>query len=1122
MEVEQQEEVAPTEDEYFEQELLDFLQIINTIHTNLSNHAPNHAEPKDEIGCIITRFNKTNCVMPSDQWTRVYGGLKQLSQLITTHSDAFESWSLLRDLFESAKTFKTKYPTAQSGQKPKKQTQKSMHQVLKFAKEFADDEAITHITHTKEDNKIKMTKYVKQSKIKQIIKKKPIPSKSQLQESLISNTNTTNTTKPVNAIPSNSSTYPVITNKTEKTKKPVPVKDEVTNKSPHSKSRHERDRERERFRDRDKGHRHRHRHRSRSRSRSRSRDRDHHRTDKSARHHHSYRSRSTSKTRDRPPPSSRSSRGAATTRSHSTHELDEWGLRPPIHTREYIEGMSLYQTKQRDMMMKTDMAIDDMEKIPVVYGDSEICHGFNEGRCRLDPCKYHHVCWSCKGRGHPSSLCPYKPTRPYDAPPNHHKPCVNWNISGCPGGCLCSDRHICLFCRGHHPMRHSPVCSWKFNREVQMNKRKPMDPNASVRDRQNLNPIGQYEHLRLKDEENGTFQDNAKPRMGYHNNNTHNNKIHKRMSMTPPPSMTIPTSFMAKSIQKDETVSITEVCVLYNTPSGCPAKYGKNDEHLHYAKNDNHKNPNTYDGVCQLKHRCRECFGRHSFFDCPFRYHGIKCFIVNDIVRYNEFPKRVYVVNGFIDRINYNRHSSSNFNMKRNNKQLHAPKLKITEVGLDMTAAQIEIAASTLSKIVSSVQMQFTYPKMMIKELPNTISSQQVENKLRLLFHEKGIANIVRIQCTASQSNWIISFLSVTDRENAFELLQHSSMQGRELKICLFDDDTDTANEETETEDGKVEEDKKTLKLITKDEVPVHEHLYYCTLCDIGLFEYGLLRQHLLSGAHVALVHRKGLHQKFAGNEKINLNECILCGTNVIHCTMSDHMASTTHDNSNILMMLSLVRCQVSTVYHCEVCNLNISNSREYFIHCNSDQHRSGLEDAIEPCPYFNKRGSGCQNDRCQFKHVCVGCNAVTPIYRCKRCKNNEVCNMFNKGGAGCWYARGSCHRRHICHYCHGTHPKVGCPKLYPKCKKRFNGQGQEIKPGNVVKGQMQSQGQSRPQPPPPPNQPPPPQSNYPQYYGGYAPPPPPYNRYVPQQPPPYPPQHNYPYAPQYPPQSRQ
>ena len=45
--------------------------------------------------------------------------------------------------------------------------------------------------------------------------------------------------------------------------------------------------------------------------------------------------------------------------------------------------------------------------------------------------------------------------------------------------------------------------SWKFQRECQMNKRKPIDKNATVKSLQNLNPIGQYEHLRLKDEESG-------------------------------------------------------------------------------------------------------------------------------------------------------------------------------------------------------------------------------------------------------------------------------------------------------------------------------------------------------------------------------------------------------------------------------------------------------------------------------------------------------------------------------------------------------------------------------------------------------------------------------------------
>eukprot|EP01084_Bolivina_argentea_P226948 383296_1 len=132
-----EQEEEPTEDEYFEQELLDFLEIIGSIRKNLNNlTAYSPPEPKDEIECIITRFNKLDFPMPSDQWNRVYIGLKQLSQIITSHSQSFESWTLLRNLFESAKKFRKKYPTPQSGQIIRQQQiqQKSMNQVLKFAK----------------------------------------------------------------------------------------------------------------------------------------------------------------------------------------------------------------------------------------------------------------------------------------------------------------------------------------------------------------------------------------------------------------------------------------------------------------------------------------------------------------------------------------------------------------------------------------------------------------------------------------------------------------------------------------------------------------------------------------------------------------------------------------------------------------------------------------------------------------------------------------------------------------------------------------------------------------------------------------------------------------------------
>ena len=94
-----------TEDEYFEQELLDFLQIIASLKIKLNNKniTTIGIEPIEELECIITRFNKIDFPMPNDQWTRVYEGLKSLSQMITKQTKLFESWKSLKSLYETGK-----------------------------------------------------------------------------------------------------------------------------------------------------------------------------------------------------------------------------------------------------------------------------------------------------------------------------------------------------------------------------------------------------------------------------------------------------------------------------------------------------------------------------------------------------------------------------------------------------------------------------------------------------------------------------------------------------------------------------------------------------------------------------------------------------------------------------------------------------------------------------------------------------------------------------------------------------------------------------------------------------------------------------------------------------------
>ncbi|ETO24015.1 hypothetical protein RFI_13144 [Reticulomyxa filosa] len=109
------EEAEATEDEYFERELLDFLEAIETVKTKLNKKEPIGDEPTDTIIPIITRFEKTNCEMPEDQYTRVYAGLKILSDFVMPQPQLFARWTSLPQMFKAAKEYKAKYPVPKKG-----------------------------------------------------------------------------------------------------------------------------------------------------------------------------------------------------------------------------------------------------------------------------------------------------------------------------------------------------------------------------------------------------------------------------------------------------------------------------------------------------------------------------------------------------------------------------------------------------------------------------------------------------------------------------------------------------------------------------------------------------------------------------------------------------------------------------------------------------------------------------------------------------------------------------------------------------------------------------------------------------------------------------------------------
>ncbi|ETO14547.1 hypothetical protein RFI_22820, partial [Reticulomyxa filosa] len=196
----------------------------------------------------------------------------------------------------------------------------------------------------------------------------------------------------------------------------------------------------------------------RSRSRDKSKSLSRHRS-------HNEKSRSRSRSRSR---SHSSSSSPNHSHSSSSRRVDKWGLPLPVHSTEYVDNMLEWQSKQQELTKEVDNNIDNLPHL-TAFDESgvDICHGFNEGRCRVEACKYKHACWMCKSTDHPSLKCTYKTLRPYDAPRDVDVVCINWNLYGCNAGPVCADRHCCLYCKDAHPIRHSRNCMWKYQREVE-------------------------------------------------------------------------------------------------------------------------------------------------------------------------------------------------------------------------------------------------------------------------------------------------------------------------------------------------------------------------------------------------------------------------------------------------------------------------------------------------------------------------------------------------------------------------------------------------------------------------------------------------------------------------------
>lgn len=80
-----------SEGEYFEQELLDFIDWLKRLKALVAGKQPLGEEPKEVLEALICRFKKTT-VMPEDQYTRACDGLKELADIIYSAPHQFRNW----------------------------------------------------------------------------------------------------------------------------------------------------------------------------------------------------------------------------------------------------------------------------------------------------------------------------------------------------------------------------------------------------------------------------------------------------------------------------------------------------------------------------------------------------------------------------------------------------------------------------------------------------------------------------------------------------------------------------------------------------------------------------------------------------------------------------------------------------------------------------------------------------------------------------------------------------------------------------------------------------------------------------------------------------------------------
>jgi len=254
-------------------------------------------------------------------------------------------------------------------------------------------------------------------------------------------------------------------------------------------------------------------------------------------------------------------------------------LPPPKHTPQELDRQSKLQNKLAEFVEKIDERLVFGQTIRNQTG---VCAGFQSNACTkpIGVCPYKHICWQCLGP-HQSIKCPIAPLDINAAKGPEKETCMRWNLTGCKMGYLCNMRHVCVFCKGSHPIRHAKYCLSKFQQTTD----------------------GEQKILKhFKD-----FPINS-PNIHFHNNIYKPGQIKKAVTDTEEPEKI---KYMPPIVTRKLT---SNICLEWNISDSCLCDAAD----------------------CGFEHICLLCHSKHKLLKCPFFPPWVNKFRVGDCVQYGQ------------------------------------------------------------------------------------------------------------------------------------------------------------------------------------------------------------------------------------------------------------------------------------------------------------------------------------------------------------------------------------------------------------------------------------------------------------------------------------------------------